>query len=306
MNKHSIFAVVFVSLVTLTLNSCFLDRSGGGVSTPTGPQRVGTPIGTEGVANSWSASAFPGYACPADNITFEWNVGDPMCPTGTGPSCQTLTVMDNLLVLAPFTSRNLIGSQSYGSISSIDSWSGANPVLTFSVTHDDPSDPGWRNISSEVQIVQNPPAPPMAQTFTATSVCNPISGRWDLTDFRLDMDSPSFIQSTRGLGACVRITSVCYMPRPGSGSLSYDPIIVSLVGGGPMATSTIARGGCVDGLNLRPNLHYQVIPDPSTPLIETMGGPCIEGIADDPTVEPPFIELQFTLRCDTNLPECGN
>jgi len=108
--------------------------------------------------------AFPGFACPADNITLQWNVGDPMCTAGTGPSCQTLNVTDNLgLLTPPFTSRELAGSHVNGSVGSLgSSWSGANPVFTFSVAHDDPGDPGWVDRVSEVQMVQNPPAEPIA------------------------------------------------------------------------------------------------------------------------------------------------
>lgn len=282
-----------------------LFRKGG--LAPERTARPSTPVGEQGPPGSWSADAFPDFACPADNITLQWNVGDPMCTAGTGPSCQTLTVTDNLgLLTPPFTSRELAGTHVNGSVGSLgSSWSGANPIFAFSVAHDDSSDLGWVDTSSEVVIVQNPPTAPIAQTFAATSVCNPINGRWSLTEFRLDIASPSFIAETKGLGPCVRITSVCYMPSS-SGSVRYDPIIASLVGGTGMTSRTLSIGDCVDGISLRPDLHYQVVPDPSVILLERFGGSCVEGTMDNPITEPPFIELQFTLRCNTTLDECGN
>lgn len=294
--------IISFLLICPLLSSCLLDRSG---LAPPSPPRAGTPIGTTGVPGSWGASAFPGFACVADNISLEWNVGDPMCPTGTGPSCQTLTISDSLgLLNPPFTSRDQTGTHINGNVASLgSSWSGANPVFTFAVTSDIAGDPGWTDITSEIQMIQNPPAPPLAQQFAATSVCNPASRRWSLVDFRLDMSSPAFIDSTRGLGPCVRITSVCYMP--GSGSVGYDPIIVSLIGGA-MPSVTLSRGECIDGINLPPDLHYQVVPDSSVPIIERMGGACVEGTTADPITPAPYIELQFTLRCDTELPACGN
>ncbi len=294
---------ISVLFFCLVLSSCFLERGG---LAPARTIRPSSPVGEEGPPGSWSADAFPGYACPADNITLQWDVGDPLCGAA-GTSCQTLSVTDSLgLLTPPFTSRDLTGTHVNGSAASLgSSWSGANPVFTFSVAHDDATDPGWTDATSEVVIVQNPPVAPIAQTFAVTSVCNPTNGRWSLTDFRLDMAHPDFIDATKGLGSCVRITSVCYMPSS-SGSLRYDPIIASLVGGGPMASSTLALGECVDGLSLRPDLEYQVQPDPSVILLDRFGGSCVEGMADNPLTEPPFIELQFTLRCDTTLDECGN
>lgn len=304
-----VFKVIFCSsfLVLLTSSWCFLDRTTRGPSpTPTTPRNE-VPVGTQGFPNTWSARAFPGYACSDDNITYEWNVGDPRCPAGTGPSCQTLTVMDNLLVLAPFTSRNLIGSQSYGTVSSIDSWSGADPQFTFSITHDDASDPGWVNITSEVEIIQKPPADPAEFNFRATSVCNTAVNRWSRVDYRLNMNSESFKNSTGGLGPCVRITSICYDPESDEpGATLYNPIVVRLVGGGPMAETTLSRGECADGFILQPDLQYQVVPDPSIPILDDFGESCEVGMMDDPTNNAPFIELKFTLTCDSNLPECGN
>ena len=96
------------------------------------------------------------------------------------------------------------------------------------------------------------------------------------------------------------------MPSGVRDSVTYDPIVISLVGGGPMATRTLARGDCANGLNLPPDLHYQVVPDSSVLILETTYGVCVEGRTTDPPVPPPFIELQFTLQCDTTLPECGN
>jgi hypothetical protein len=286
----------------LTLSSCFVERGG---LAPERTTRPSSPVGEEGPPGSWSADAFPGFACPADNITLEWDVGDPFCGAA-GPLCQTLTVTDNLgLLTPPITSRDLTGTHVNGSVSSLgSSWSGANPVFTFSVAHDDPSDPGWVDASSEVVIVQNPPVVPIARNFAVTSVCEPVSGRWSLTLFRLDMGDQDFIDATKGLGACVRITSVCYMPSS-SDSLRYNPIIASLVGGA-MPAVTLALGECVDGLSFRPDLEYQVQPDPSVILLDRLGGSCVEGRMDNPMTEPPFIELQFTLGCDTTLDECGN
>ena len=310
--RKIVFSILFCSsfLLLLTSSWCFLDRSTSGGSVPTAAPttpRNEVPIGTEGFPNTWSARAFPGYACPDDNITYEWNVGDPRCPAGTGPSCQTLTVMDNLLVLAPFTSRNLIGSQSYGRVSSIDSWSGANPVLTFSVTHDDPSDPGWDNITSEVEIIQKPPADPIEVNFRAYAVCNTARNRWSRIDHRLNMNSELFKNLTGGLGPCVRITSICYDPETSvSTATLYDPIVVRLVGGGPMTETTLSRGECADGFILQPDLQYQVVPDPSNLILDDFGESCDAGMPYGIADNVPFIELKFTLTCDSNLPECGN
>jgi hypothetical protein len=98
---------------------------------------------------------------------------------------------------------------------------------------------------------------------------------------------------------------VCYMPSSSS-SLRYDPIIASLVGGTGMTSRTLSIGDCVDGISLRPDLHYQVVPDPSVILLDRFGGSCVEGRMDNPITEPPFIKLQFTLCCNTTLDECGN
>jgi len=73
-----------------------------------------------------------------------------------------------------------------------------------------------------------------------------------------------------------------------------------------MASATLALGECVDGLSLRPDFEYQLVPDPSVVLLDRLGGSCVEGRMDNPMTEPPFIELLFTLGCDTRLEECGN
>ena len=305
--------VSFVLIISAALMGCTLDRSGLGPPpepTPVPRPRPGAGMGEPGVPDSWTAAAYPGFACPADEITLQWNVGDPTCPAGTGPECQTLSVVDNFTVLEPpFTSRQLTGTHSWGSISSnVPGWDGTvSPRFTFSVSHDDPADRGWSNIISIVQMIRNPPAPPYSQRFAFFGLCEPVSGRWSLTDFRLDMDSDAFIRNTRGLGNCVRIVSICYNPSSLSGSLRYDPIIISLIGGdGSMPSRTLSVGECIDGLNLRPDLSYQVVPDPSVPILERMGGRCVEGTTTDPLEPPPYINLDFTLRCDTELPECGN
>ncbi|GJM15045.1 MAG: hypothetical protein DHS20C13_03720 [Thermodesulfobacteriota bacterium] len=301
MKKLIIFAVIPV--LFLSLSSCLLDRSG---LAPAPTIRPSSPVGEEGPPGSWSADAFPGYACPADNITLEWNVGDPMCPTGTGPSCQTLTATDTLgLLTPPFTSRDLTGTHVNGSVSSLGtSWSGANPVFTFSVAHDDASDPGWNDATSEVVIVQNPPADPIAVNFKAFSTgCDGALG-WRLSQYRLDMTQQDFIDATKGFGDCVRITSVCYLPNEASAKRP-NPVIVSLVGGGPMATSTLSLGECVDGFSIGTDVAFDV--QPATPVIPTHEGNCIEGdVAGAPVTAPPFTQLLLTFGCDTTLDECGN
>ena len=60
----------------LTLSSCFVERGG---LAPERTTRPSSPVGEEGPPGSWSADAFPGFACPVDNITLEWDVGDPFC-----------------------------------------------------------------------------------------------------------------------------------------------------------------------------------------------------------------------------------
>lgn len=253
---------------------------------------------------TWSAAALPGYACLADNITLQWNVGDPLCPVGTGPSCQTLNVTDNMGLLdPPYSSRELTGSHFNGSVSSIDDWSGVNPFFTFSVVHDRPGDPGWINATSEVVIVQNPPAEPVARNFRVFSAgCDGDLG-WKINQYRLDMTEPEFIEATKGLGPCVRITSVCYLPNDPEAKRP-NPVIVSLVGGGPMAATTLSLGECADGLSLRPDLAYDV--QPATPLVEWHEGNCIEGdVEGEPITDPPFTQLLFTFGCDTRIDGCG-
>lgn len=294
-----VLVLIIVSCpLLLSLSSCFLEGAG-----RAGP-RPSSPYGTQQLpTNGWKADAFPGFACPADTISLKWDVADPFCRDGVS-SCQTLTVTDTEGLLGTgYTSRELTGTYENGSVSRLDSWSGVGPMFTFSVTPDSPTALTWDDRQSQVVIVQNPPVPAASPSFSATSVCDPVSGRWSLVDFRLDMRSEKFIDETKGLGPCVRITSVCYN---GSGTVSYDPIIVSVVGGGGMASRTLSRGDCVDGLNLRPDLHYQVVPDPSIPLLERMGGACVEGSTDTPLAEPPEIELVFSLRCDSTLDECMN
>jgi hypothetical protein len=285
-----------------TLSSCFLDRTG----TSTRTTRPSSPIGEQGPPGYWSADAFPGYARPADNITLEWNVGDPFCTAGTGPSCQTLTVNDNLgLLTPPFSSRDITGTHVNGSVASLgSSWSGANPVFTFSVAHDDSSDPGWVDAASEIVIVQNPPAEPIARNFKVfSSGCDGALG-WRLSQYRLDMNQPDFIDATKGLGDCVRIVSVCYLPNDAQAKRP-NPVVVSLVGGGPMATTTLSLGECADGFSLRPDLAYDV--QPATPVIPRHEGNCIEGdVAGAPVTDPPFTQLLFAFACDTRLDECGN
>ncbi len=301
MKKLSLFAVI--SILFFSLSSCFLET---GVLAPERTVRSGSPIGEEGPPGSWRPDAFPGYACPADPISLRWDVGDPFCPAGTGPSCQTLTVNDNLGLLSPpFTSRDLTGTHINGSVASLgSSWSGANPVFTFSVAHDEASDPGWTNATSEVVIVQNAPVPPMAVNFKVfSSGCDGALG-WRLSQYRLDMSQQDFIDATKGFGDCVRITSVCYLPNE-SAAKRPNPVIVSLVGGGPMTATTLALGECRDGLNLRTDLAYDV--QPATPVIPRHEGNCIEGdVEGAPVTDPPFTQLLFTFGCDTTLDECGN
>lgn len=297
-----LYLFVLISFLFFSLSSCFLERGG---LAPEQTTRPSSPVGEEGPPGSWSADAFPGYACPADPITLRWDVGDPFCLEGTGPSCQTLTVTDNLgLLTPPFTSRDLTGTHVNGSVASLgSSWSGANPVFTFSVAHDDASDPGWTDATSEVVIVQNPPVDPIAVNFRAFSTgCDGALG-WRLSQYRLDMSQPDFIDATKGFGECVRITSVCYLPNNPQAKRP-NPVVVSLVGGGPMTATTLSLGECRDGLNLRTDLAYDV--QPATPSIPTHEGNCIEGdVAGSPVTAPPFTQLLFTFGCDTRIDGCG-
>ena len=305
--KH-VFLIIGL-IITMILNSCSIEKH---AIDPREEDPFYDPIelppreSGEGDLGTWTAAAFPGYACPEDNITFEWNVGDPRCAAGPRTSCQTLTVTDNLTVLEPFTSRELFGTQSYGTVSSIDSWSGEDVQFSFSVAHDDPEDPGWITINDEVVIIRKPPAPTTGRNFNISAVCNPDIGRWSLTDFRLNMGREPFIEATGGLGPCVRINSVCYN---GEGTVKYNPIIVSIINpatGDSVASRTLSRGECVESIILKPDVNYQVVPDPSNPIISTMGGNCVEGSTADPVTPAPYITLQFSLTCDTTLPECGN
>ena len=301
--------IIFV-LTILALGSCRIKSNA--TYSPRKPESFHDPIALpppdsgEVDYNTWRAAAFPGFACPDDNITFEWSVGNPRCDAGPRTSCQTLTVSDNLAVLEPFTSRDLSGTQSYGSVSSIDSWSGEDVQFTFSVAHDDPDDAGWISTNDEVVIIRKPPGTPTGQDFNVTAVCNADSGRWNLTDFRLNMGREPFIEATGGLGHCVRINSLCYN---GEGSVNYNPIIVSIINpatGEAVNSRILSRGDCVDGIILKPDLIYQVVPDPSNPIISTTGGNCIYGSTSDPATPAPYITLEFSLTCDTTLPECGN
>ena len=80
---------------------------------------------------------------------------------------------------------------------------------------------------------------------------------------------------------------------------------MSLVGGGPMATSTLSLGECADGFSLRPDLAYDV--QPATPVIPGHEGNCVPGVVEgEPITDPPFTQLLFTFACDTTLDECGN
>lgn len=295
MNKNRILSVITVIIFSFIMSGCPLQGQG-----RAGP-RPGSPYSAEQLPiNGWKADAFPGLACPSDNIALKWDVGNPFCGD-TGPSCQTLTVIDSEGLLGTgYTSRELIGIHVNGSVSDLESWSGVGPRFTFSVAPDDPRALKWDDRVSQVLIVQNPPR--VALPSSAGSVCDPISERWSLVDFRLDMTSEGFINSTKGLGPCVRITSICYN---GSATVSYDRIVVSVVGGGPMASATLSRESrCVDGLNLPPDLHYKVEPDPTIPLLERMGGSCVSGESNNPLTAQPMIELAFTLGCNTTSDEC--
>lgn len=297
-----LYSFVVISILFFSLCGCHLET--GGIA-PARTIRPSSPVGEEGPPGSWSADAFPGYACPADNITLQWNVGDPMCPAGTGPECQTLTITDNLgLLTPPFTSRDITGTHINGSISALSGWSGANPVFTFSVAHDDPTDPGWTDATSEVVIVQNPPVEPTARNFKVFSAaCDGTLG-WRLSQYRIDMSSREFIDATKGLGSCVRITSICYLPNDPQAKRP-NPVVVSLVGGGPMASRTLSLGECADGFILEPDLAYDV--QPATPVIPGHEGNCVPGVVEgEPVTDPPFTQLLFTFACDTTLDECGN
>lgn len=298
-----VFVLIILSFpLLLSLSSCFLDGKG---RAPTRSIRTSSPIGQPGPAGSWSADAFPGFACPADNITLKWNVGDPHCRPGMGPSCQTLTVVDSLDLLEPyFTSRELSGSYENGSVSGLRIWNGRDPIFLFSVIHDDASDPGWQDWFSQVVIVQGPPEAPTTQDFDAiATTCDGPLG-WRLDNFRLDMTHESFIDSTKGLGDCVRIVSVCYRPVPDSGAETPDAIVVSVVGDPRMRATTLPRGSCVFELNLPPDLAYDV--RPASAPIPTHEGMCDGEGTGIVGAEPPFIRLQFGLSCDTTLDECGN
>lgn len=310
----SLLIPIFMLLVFLALSSCRLETGAIAPSDrdpfydpPPLPSDEREPNGSgDGDVGSWNANAFPGYACPVDQISLQWNVGDPLCPAGTGPTCQTLTVRDNLGLLSPpFTSRDLTGAHVNGSIADLGaSWSGTNPVFTFTVAHDDPGDPGWATARSEVVIVQNPPAEPVARNFKVFSAaCDGLMG-WRSNQFRIDMSQEDFIVATRGLGPCVRITSVCYLPNDAEAKRP-NPVVVSLVGGGPMTATTLSMGECRDGLNLRPDLAYDV--QPATPTLPMHEGNCVPGdVEGDVVTDPPFTQLLFTFGCDTRLDECGN
>ena len=304
-----------VLFIATSLSSCTLPLSGlpaeGSAPGPTQPPRQVRPLGTE-ITNTWSAAAYPGFACSADNINIDWDVGDPMCASGSGPSCQTLTVRDDVRLLStPFTSRELTGSHNIGSPASIASWSGIDPVFTFSVAHDDPSDRGWTDIRTLVDIVHNPPATPTVEAFSLGALCDVVSGQWSLSDYRLDMSSESFINQTRGLGSCVRITSVCYTPGT-TATIPYDRINLTFIAPTPIPIPPITLGidECADGLNLPPDIAYRVTPADQPPGVVRLTGRCRQNFsptsAPDPLTPAPLTVLEFTFGCDTTLPECGN
>lgn len=298
----SLSLITIVSFFLFSLSGCLLERGG---LAPDPTIRPSSPVGEEGPPGSWSADAFPGYACPVDNISLSWDVGDPQCDTA-GTSCQTLSATDNLgLLTPPFSSRDLTGTHLNGSVADLgSSWSGADPVFTFSVAHDNPADPGWVDATSEVVIVQNPPAEPIARNFKVFSTgCDGTLG-WRLSHYRLDMTQQDFIDETKGFGDCVRITSVCYLPNE-TNAKRPNPVIVSLVGGGPMATTTLSLGECADGFSIRTGVAFDV--HPATPVIPAHEGNCIEGdVAGAPVTEPPFTQLLLTFGCNTTLDECVN
>jgi hypothetical protein len=310
-NKYNkAIAAILIVIVCFSLNGCILQGTGGLSSRPS------HPIGEQGHDLTWGADAFPGYACPADNITLQWNVGDPQCPVGMGPSCQTLTVDDNLGLLTPnFTSPDLAGQASAGSVSSLASWGGRSPAFSFSVTHDDPNADlifGWDDRLSQVEIIQTP-GHTIEKVFRPGSACNqnPTSCKWRLDQYRLDMKDQSFINSTRGLGGCVRVTSICYRPIVNTpGEQRPHKIAISVIDSGETRLlGEIEFLQCIENISLGPDLEYIVQPvdDPGVAAFPEQGRCCEGSGPGGSLITPqPFIQLLFTLGCDTVSEECSN
>ena len=268
-----------------------------------------------GSAESWAADAYPGYACPADQITLRWNYEEAGGCTDSS-DCNTMTATDSVgLMSTAFTTRQAIGSQVVGSIRDnigVDSWSGINPEFTFSLTLDDPLLPGIENRQSVVNIAQNPPEEPVAGNFNIPAVCGARSGQWNLGRYLLNMESETFLEATRGFGGCVRITCISYMPDPADpGVRRPNPIVVTFIdddsGAGPF---TLTMGDTQCGLNLKTDISIEVRPEViPEPRLE---GRCrleegdIDGTDPGVLTAQPYTQLLLTFGCDTTMDECGN
>lgn len=298
-----IISGVFLIIVCICLNGCILQGTGGLSSRPS------HPIGEQGHDLTWAADAFPGYACPNDDIVLKWNVGDPKCPERMGPECQTLRVVSNV-GFPEFTSTSLSGEHSVGSVSNIEGWAGTNPSFTFSVTHHDRDADilfGWDNRTSYVEIIPNPTSS-IIKEFSPGSACNNISCMWRLDEYRLDMEEQSFINSTKGLGNCIRIASICYKSSSiDQGEQRPGGIDISVIESGEVRhLGSLEYRECIENLNLRPNLEYIVNPDSRIPLMPRETGTCCDSPAPGGSVltPHPFIDLEFTLTCDSVSDEC--
>jgi len=305
-------AAVLIVFVCIILNGCPLLGTGTLSSRPSHP--IGEVISPR--FPSWGADAFPSIACRTDNITLKWDVGDPLCHTGSGPRCQTLAVEYNLSSTNPFfTSTELAGETSVGSVASTGSRTSESPTFTFSVTHNAANSDliGWDDRISQVLLLRS--GNTLREPYYPGSACNERC-KWKLDEYRLDMKDQTFINSTRGLGGCVRITSICYNPDTVlvPGEQTPEKIVIDIIEDGvSRRLGEFDRGDCMEDIYLSPDLLYVVSPvlDPGMafdllPIVQESSQCCdLEDITEGIEITPqPVIELRFRLRCDTDSDEC--
>ena len=266
------------------------------------------------VTDTLKADAFPGYACPNDLISTQWEYP---CDPSTSTECAVLLIFDNLGLitdpLAPFgfaySTRYNSGYHSIGKITDLppDSWDGENPVFIFRVTFDEEPYSRFQDRSSEVLIVQNPPDvdDPIRQIFDVPAVCT--SGQWDLTQFILHTNNSQFIETTKGFGRCVRVTRVCYRPNPDDSNVQrFDEVNITIITESSTQNHRVEIGSCIPmEFNLTADTQYRI--QPVLPLVERFGGPCSDVGTTEGTagVNPPYTQIQFTFGCDTSTDVCS-
>jgi hypothetical protein len=293
--RTKLLLVILAPLILCTLYSCFLDRS----------YREWWEEELNRDNDRWEAAATPGTICPNEEVTVTWNVGALRCGDRAGPNCVDFTTTNQSTGNQIFSNNLASGHKILRDINS-------DTNFIYSVTADnlDVRPLTWDTKFDRVKVTTVTTSLPNGYSFTARCERSRVDINrfvYNLDKYSLDMNSPEFIESTKGFGECVHIVKIQRITEPEPDVDGRTITVYSIDSGRSLPPTSLELGRSIEPLDLPTDLAYEVVVENSSPFFREgadCGGLREESYPSASVGPPPTFPLIFYLSCDTRIEGC--